>query len=38
MSFSKLAESAKRKHDQLTSSPDPAEEGPIHVLIVSPGT
>ena len=39
MSFTELAQSAKRKHDQIKSpKPDPAEEGPIDLLIVSPGT
>ena len=39
MSFNQLAQAAKRKHDQIKSpKPDPAEEGPIDVLIVSPGT
>ena len=39
MSFTHLAQSAKRKYDQLKSSPpDQTKEGPIDVLIVSPGT
>ena len=39
MAFNQLAQSAKRKHDQIKSpKPDPTEEGPIDLLIVSPGT